>query len=65
MSEGDDPGDGAFTFFLRPNPGAFSQLVCPHPGEFAPFFKKKNANAWALARGGGGGWPLLDLTDAL
>ena len=52
MLEGDDPGGGAFALFL-----------CPHPGEFAHFFKK-NANARGLARGGGG-WALLELTDAL
>ena len=61
MLEGDDPGGGAFALFLRPHPGAFRQLMCPHPGEFAHFFKKKNANARGLARGG---WALLELTDA-
>ena len=29
---GDDPGDGAFSIFLRPCPEAFGQLICPHPG---------------------------------
>ena len=61
--EGDDPGGGAFALFLRLHPGAFRQLMCPHPDEFAQFFKK-NANARGLARGGGG-WALLELTDAL
>ena len=39
--------------------------MCPHPGEFVQFFEK-NANAQGLARGrgGGGGWALLELTDA-
>ena len=61
--EGDDPGGGVFALFLHPHPGAFTQLMCPHPGEFAHFFLK-NANARGLARGGGG-WALLELTDAL
>ena len=52
MLEGDDPGGGAFR-----------QLICPYPGEFAQFFSK-NANARGLAREGGG-WALLELTDAL
>ena len=42
MLEGDDTSGGAFALFLR-----------PYPGEFA-HFKKKNANARGLARGGGG-----------
>ena len=62
MVEGDDPGSRAFALILRPHPGAFRQLMCPHPGEFAHFLKK-NANARGLARGGGG-WALLELTDA-
>jgi len=61
--EGDDPGGGAFTLFLRPHPSSFRQLMCPHPGEFAHLLKK-NANARGLARGGGA-WALLELTDAL
>ena len=62
MLEGDDPGGRVFALILRPYPGAFRQLMCPHPGEF-PYFFKKNANARGLARGGG--WALLELTDAL
>ena len=56
MLEGDDPGDGTFALFLRPQPRAFRQLIliCPHPGEFA--------NDLGLAPGG---WALLELTDAL
>ena len=61
MLESDDPGGWAFALFLRPHPGTFRQLMCPHPGEFA-HFKKKNANARGLAPGGG--WALLELTDA-
>ena len=62
MLEGDDPGGGVFALFLRPHPGALDSFICPHPGEFAQFFKK-NAYARGLARGGGG-WALLELTDA-
>jgi len=62
--EGHDPGHGAFALFLHPHPGAFRQLMCPYPGEFVHFFKK-NANGQGLARGGeGGGWAMLELTDA-
>ena len=50
MLKDDDPGGGAFAFFLRPHPGALGQLMCPHPMGICPFFLK-NANA----RGGGGG----------
>ena len=63
MLEGDDPGGGAFALFLRPHPGAFRQLMCPHPGESAQFLLKI-ANARGLAQEGGG-WALLELTDAL
>ena len=61
MLEGDDPAGGAFALFLRPHPGAFRELMCAHPGEFAQFFKK---NAPGVSPGGGG-WALLELTDAL
>ena len=64
MLEGDDTKGGAIALILRPHPGAFRQLMCPHPREFAHFLKK-NANALGLARGGGGAWALLELTDAL
>ena len=40
--ENNQPGSGAFAWFLH-----------PHPGEFANFFKK-NANAGGSARGGDG-----------
>ena len=62
MLEGDDTRGGVFALLLHPHPGAFRQLMCPHPGEFAHLFLK-NANARGLARGGGG-WALLELTDA-
>jgi len=41
--------------------GAFEQLVCPRRGAFAGLFSK-NANARGSARGGG--WALLEMTDA-
>ena len=64
MLEGDDPGGGAFAPFLHSPPGAFRQLMRPLPREFAQCFEK-NVNARELARGGGGGgWALLELTDA-
>ena len=62
MLEGDDPGGRAFALILRLHPGAFRQLMCPHPGEFSHF--KKNANTRELGLGEGGGWALLELTDA-
>ena len=49
--------------FLSPYPGAFEQLFCPGGGAFASSFSK-NANSRGSARGGGG-WALLELTDAL
>ena len=52
------PEVGHLPFFWS-QPGAFDGLVYPHPREFAI----KNANARGLARGGG--WALLELTDAL
>ena len=50
---------------MRRYPGgeAFA-LFHPHPREFATQ-NKKSANARGLARGGGGGWAQLELTDAL
>ena len=56
------PGAGHFPSFFVCTPGHLDSL-CPHPGEFA-HFKKKNANARGLARGGGA-WAPLELTDAL
>ena len=51
--------DGAFSLFFRPHPGGFDSLRVPTPGNL-PSKAKKNANA----RGGGGGWTQLELTDA-
>ena len=47
-----------------PGGGAFALFFHPHPREFATQ-NKKSANAQGLARGGGGGWAQLELTDAL
>ena len=53
MLDGDDPGGGACALSSSP------------PGKFAHSFFS-NANAWGLARwGGGGGWALLESTYAL
>ena len=46
-----------------PRGGAFALFFNPHPWEFATQHKKR-ANAQGLARGGGGGWAQLELTDA-
>ena len=40
-------------------PGAFDGLICPHPREFAISKKNANARGWP-----GGGWALMELTDA-
>ena len=42
-----------------PGAGAFALFFHPHLRE-----DKKSANARGLARGGGGGWAQLELTDA-
>ena len=55
-----DPGGGAFAFSFGPSPGHLTDLFIPTPGNLPFFF---NANARGLARGGG--WALLELTDAL
>ena len=47
-----------------PGGGAFALFFHLHPREFATQ-NKKSANARGLARGGGGGWAQLELTDAL
>ena len=54
MSEGNDPGSGAFALFFRPTPGHLDSLCVPTLGSLPQFFKK-NANTRALARVGGGG----------
>ena len=53
------PGVGHLPFFWS-QPGAFDGLVYPHPREFAIFSKKMlMPGDWP-----GGGWALLELTDA-
>jgi len=61
--EGDDPRGGAFALFFHPHPGVFRQLMCPHPRELAHFLKK--CLCPGVSPGWGGGWALLELTDAL
>ena len=57
--------DGAFALFYRSHPGWFDSSRVPTPKEFA-IQGKKNANAWgvSLGWGGGVGWSKLELTDA-
>jgi len=59
----DDPGGGAFAFCFGPTPGHLTDLFVSTPGNLPFLKKKKNANT----RGGdpGGGWALMELTDAL
>ena len=45
--------NGAFALFFRPHPGGFDSSRVPTPGNL-PSKVKKNANARASARGGGG-----------
>ena len=47
---------------MSPYSGAFEQLFCPGGGAFASSFSK---NANSRGQPGGGGWALLELTDAL
>ena len=56
--------NGAFALFFRPHPGGFDSSRVPTPGNL-PSKVKKNANARGSARGGGGGWAQVELTDAL
>ena len=55
--------DGAFALFFRPQLRGIWQLKSPHSWEFA-IQGKKNANARGSARGGGGSWAKVELTDA-
>ena len=50
--------------FFRPHPGGFDSTRVPTPGGF-DIQGKKNANARGSARGGGGDWAQMELTDAL
>ena len=58
-----DGGRGHLPSFLSPPRGIW-QLKSPHPREFA-IQGKKNANAPGSARGAGGSWTQVELTDAL
>ena len=53
-------GGRAFALYFRPHPGA-SRVPTP---ENLPSKAEKNANARGSARGEGGGWAQLELTDA-
>ena len=57
-----DGGRGICPLFSSPPRGIW-QFKSPHPQEFASQ-GKKNANAWGLTGGGGGGcgWAQLELT---
>ena len=55
--------DGAFALFFRPHPKGFDSSGVPTPGNLL-YKAKKNAYARRSARGGGGGWAQLELTDA-
>ena len=57
-----DGGRGICPLFSSPPRGIW-QLKSPHPREFA-IQDKKNANAPGSARGRGGGWAQVELTDA-
>ena len=46
-----------------PTPGHLDSLCVPIPGNL-PIFKKK-CECPGVSTGGGGGWALLELTDAL
>ena len=51
---------------MRRYPGGVGHLLSsfiPTPGNLPPK-RKKSVNARGLARGGGGGWAQLELTDA-
>ena len=56
------PWGRAFVIFFLPGGGALPRFSCPTPGN-CQLKEKKSANAWGLP--GGGGWAMLELTDAL
>ena len=58
-----DGGQGICPLFLSPPRGIW-QLKSPHPREFS-IQGKKNANVPGSARGAGGSWTQVELTDAL
>ena len=50
----DDPGGGAFAFFIGPTPGHLVDLFVPTPRNLPFFVKKKKERKRLLGRGGGG-----------
>ena len=56
------PGAGHLSSFFLPGGGALPRFSCPTPGN-CQLKEKKSANARGLP--GGGGWAMLELTDAL
>ena len=54
---------GDLTLFEALTGGAFDRLNWQYSGEFDQNFSKKS-NARGFARGGGGGWAVLELTGA-
>jgi hypothetical protein len=57
------PGAGHLSSFFPPGGRALPRFSCPTPGN-CQLKGKKSANARGLP-GGGGGWAMLELTDAL
>ena len=55
------PWGRAFVIFFLPGGGALPRFSCPTPENFQ-LKEKKSANARGLP---GGGWAMLELTDAL
>ena len=55
------PWGRAFVIFFLPGGGALPRFSCPTPGN-CQLKEKKSANARGLP---GGGWAMLELTDAL
>jgi hypothetical protein len=62
MSKTVCPGARHLSSFFLPGGGALPRFSCPTPGN-CQLKEKKSANAWGLP-GGGGGWAMLELTDA-
>ena len=54
--------DGAFALFFRPHLGDLTAQESPPPGICHP--RQRKCNARGSARGGGGGWEQVELTDA-
>ena len=54
--------DWAFALFFRPHLGDLTAQESPPPGICHP--RQRKCNARGSARGGGGGWEQVELTDA-